>query len=247
MKIWATEHVFGHSWDTVVKGQWQKYPNPHNPAVLGTDVLERRVDPDTGILHSERIIQSDWGLAPWVQKLIGANRTCYAREVSTVDPTSRVMEMRSVNLTFCNFVSMHEHMSYRPHPKDPERRTLLKQETVVKVQGVPLTSYMESIIMNTVSANAAKGRAAIDWIVNRLGTETKNLSASLDLLRTEISEVASSVEDKIVRAARASIDELQRDLRKIQPPILVVLNAESAENLANPTASRHTSRRETSL
>jgi hypothetical protein len=41
-------------------------------AVIGTDVVERRVD--NGILHSHRIISSDWGLADWAQRLIGANR-----------------------------------------------------------------------------------------------------------------------------------------------------------------------------
>ncbi len=72
MKIWTTEHVFGHSWETVTKSQWQKYPNPHNTSVLGTDVIDRFVK--DGKLHSHRILTSDWGLAPWVQTLIGANR-----------------------------------------------------------------------------------------------------------------------------------------------------------------------------
>ena len=48
-----------------------------------------------------RIITSDWGLADWVQGLIGSNRVCYASEVSRVDPANRVMEMHSKNLTFC--------------------------------------------------------------------------------------------------------------------------------------------------
>ena len=58
MKIWTSEHVFNHNWDTVVQSQFRKYPNPHNTAVLGTDVYDRRVDPKTGILHSHRIITS---------------------------------------------------------------------------------------------------------------------------------------------------------------------------------------------
>jgi len=73
MKIWTQEHVFNYSWETVAQSQWRKYPNPHNTAVLGTDVLDRFVSSD-GKLHSHRIITSDWGLAPWVQTLIGANR-----------------------------------------------------------------------------------------------------------------------------------------------------------------------------
>ena len=173
MKIWTTEHVFGHSWDAVVRGQWQKYPNPHNEAVLGTDVVERRVD-GRGVLHSHRLIASDWGLADWVQRLVGgANRTCYAHEYSTVDPARRTMELSTVNLTFCNLVSMREVMSYSPHPEDPAGKTLLKQEMVVTVRGVPLTSYMESLILGTVSANAGKGRRAIDWIVEKLSSETR--------------------------------------------------------------------------
>ena len=58
MKIWTSEHIFDHTWDTVVKSQFRKYPNPHNNSVLGTDVYDRRVDPETGILHSHRIITS---------------------------------------------------------------------------------------------------------------------------------------------------------------------------------------------
>ena len=52
MKIWTSEHVFNHSWEQVTCGQWQKYPNPHNSAVLGTDVVDRRVV--DGVLHGHR-------------------------------------------------------------------------------------------------------------------------------------------------------------------------------------------------
>ena len=32
---------------------------------------------------------------------------------------------------------------------------------------------MESIIVNTVSSNASKGRSAIDWVVDTIGEESK--------------------------------------------------------------------------
>ena len=80
----------------------------------------------------------DWKLATWVQKLIGANRECYAHEYSTVDPNKKVMEMKSINLTFCSFVNMKEQMSYFPHPEDSSK-TMMRQETLVTVKGVPLT------------------------------------------------------------------------------------------------------------
>ena len=101
-----------------------------------------------------------------------SNQVCYASEYSTVDPKNRLMEMRSKNMSFCNFVNMEEKMTYTPDPEDSSR-TVMRQETVVTVQGVPLTSYMEGVIVNTVSSNSSKGRAAIEWIVEKLGNECR--------------------------------------------------------------------------
>jgi len=212
MKIWTSEHVFNHNWETVTIGQWQKYPNPINQAVVGTDVVDRRVV--GGVLHSHRVISSDWGLADWVQRLIGANKVCYASEYSTVDPKNRRMEMISKNMSFSNFVNMEEKMTYTPDPSDPGK-TVLRQETVVTVQGVPLTSYMEGIIVNTVSNNSSKGRAAIEWVVEKLGNECRalSLSASLDRLVSEYEDLKHQVAESIIAPARHSIEELQGELR----------------------------------
>jgi len=211
MRIWTSEHVFNHSWETVTTGQWQKYPNPHNQAVLGTDVVDRRVE--AGVLHTHRIITSDWGLADWVQRLIGTNRVCYASEKSMVDPKKRLMEMHSKNLTFNSYVNMEEKMTYTADPED-DTRTMLKQEMIVTVQGVPLTSYMEGIIVNTVSKNSSKGKAAIEWVVEKLGQECRGLSlySSLDSLKSEIVDLKHSVAESLILPAKKSIEELQQDL-----------------------------------
>ena len=125
-----------------------------------------------------RIITSDWGLADWVQRLIGTNRVCYASEKSMVDPKNRLMEMYSKNLTFNSYVNMEEKMTYTEDPED-NSRTMCKQEMIVTVQGVPLTSYMEGIIVNTVSNNSSKGKAAIEWVVEKLGQECRLGNISL--------------------------------------------------------------------
>ena len=61
---------------------------------------------------------------------------------------------------------------YSEHPEDPTK-TLLRQEAIVTVQGVPLTDYMESILTSKISANAGKvskrgelggrGRGSAPW------------------------------------------------------------------------------------
>lgn len=56
---------FSHPWETVTQAAWRKYPNPLNPNVLGMDVLDRKVD-KKGVLHSHRLMRTDWGLPNWV-------------------------------------------------------------------------------------------------------------------------------------------------------------------------------------
>merc|ERR1739848_761849 len=87
-------------------------------------------------------------------------------------------------------------------------------ETVVTVQGVPLTSYMESIIVNTVSSNSSKGKAAIEWVVEKLGQECRSLSlsSSLDKMKTEILDLKHTVAESLIIPAKKSIEELQQDL-----------------------------------
>uniref|UniRef100_W5MGX5 PRELI domain containing 3 n=1 Tax=Lepisosteus oculatus TaxID=7918 RepID=W5MGX5_LEPOC len=155
MKIWTSEHVFNHPWETVTKAAMQKYPNPMNPSVVGVDVLDRHVDPH-GRLHSNRLLSTEWGLPSIVKSLIGATRTCtYIQEHSVVDPGEQTFELKSTNITLTNMVSVDERLIYRPHPQDPEK-TMLTQEALITVKGVSLSSYLEGVMANTISSNANK-------------------------------------------------------------------------------------------
>ena len=46
---------------------------------------------------------------------------------------------------------------------------------------------MESIIVNTVSSNANKGRSAIDWVVDAIGKESKVYISWVEILRSLLS------------------------------------------------------------
>ncbi|XP_002757078.1 PRELI domain containing protein 3A isoform X1 [Callithrix jacchus] len=164
MKIWSSEHVFGHPWDTVIQAAMRKYPNPMNPSVLGVDVLQRRVD-GRGRLHSLRLLSTEWGLPGLVRAILGTSRTLtYIQEHSVVDPVEKKMELCSTNITLTNLVSVNERLVYIPHPENPEM-TMLTQEAVITVKGISLGSYLESLMANTISSNAKKGWAAIEWII----------------------------------------------------------------------------------
>lgn len=184
MKIWTSEHVFDHPWDTVVHAAWRKYPNPINPAVTGIDVLKR--DVDNGILRSERLIQTQFSIPTWVTKLIGLTNPNYSHEYSEVDPQKQEMTLKTVNLNCTNFISVDEKLTYKPHPSD-QQKTVLEQETIVHVRGVPLIDYCEHLFLSSYESNANKGRQAIEWVIGNIKRECEELSSKLltsELLRS---------------------------------------------------------------
>uniref|UniRef100_A0A8C8RUV1 PRELI domain containing 3B n=1 Tax=Pelusios castaneus TaxID=367368 RepID=A0A8C8RUV1_9SAUR len=177
MKIWTSEHVFDHPWETVTTAAMQKYPNPMNPSVVGVDVLDRHVDP-SGKLHSHRLLSTEWGMPSIVKSLIGACRTkTYVQEHSVVDPVEKTMELKSSNISFTNLVSVDERLIYKPHPQEPEK-TVLTQEAIISVKGVSVSSYLEGLMENTISSNANKGREALEWVISKLNAEIEEFTAS---------------------------------------------------------------------
>ncbi|XP_050308964.1 protein slowmo [Anthonomus grandis grandis] len=213
MKIWTSEHTFNHPWETVATAAWRKYPNPHNTAVIGTDVVERKVE--NGVLHTQRLVSSIWYFPKWATALIGSAKVCYAAEQSEVNLRERQMTLKTINLTFYRHIAVNETLKYVPHPSDPSK-TLLKQEAVVTVQGVPLTNYMENLLTNTISNNAGKGRQAMEWVINKINDEVKDLTRTTDEFVTNtkrsIDGLTSSAKksmDDISQKAKKSLDDIQ--------------------------------------
>ncbi|NXT89619.1 PLD3A protein, partial [Anhinga rufa] len=168
---------YSHPWDTVIKAAMRKYPNPMNPCVVGVDVLDRSLD-NQGRLHSHRLLSTEWGLPSIVKAILGTSRTLtYIEEHSVVDPVEKKMELCSTNITLTNLVSVDERLVYTPHPENPEK-TVLTQEAIITVKGISLSSYLESLMANTISSNARKGRDALEWVISKLNTELEELKST---------------------------------------------------------------------
>ncbi|CAD7079159.1 unnamed protein product [Hermetia illucens] len=204
MKIWTSEHTFNHSWETVAQAAWRKYPNPMNPAVIGTDVVERKVV--DGVLHTHRLVSSKWYFPKWAQAILGTAKVCYASEKSTVDPKERQMTLKTINLTFCRHISVDEVLYYTPHPTDPSK-TLLKQEATVTVEGVPLSRYMEDLLTSKISVNAGKGRQGLEWVIAKLNTEISSQVKG-------IAESAARSTDGLLSHTKKSLDDMTESARK---------------------------------
>lgn len=66
-----------------------------------------------------------------------------------------IIFLSAEQLTFASTVSMDERLVYSPDPNNSEN-TVLRQETIITVKGVPLTSYMENYLLNSISNNSFK-------------------------------------------------------------------------------------------
>lgn len=60
-----------------------------------------------------------------------------------------------LQLSFCNEISIIEQLTYKPHPSD-QSRTVMTQETLVEVHGIPLSSYFEDFVYKDIKQNAMK-------------------------------------------------------------------------------------------
>lgn len=48
---------------------WHKYPNPHCTHVQTIDVVDRTVDPETGIIRTERVLGCKQKAPTWIVKV----------------------------------------------------------------------------------------------------------------------------------------------------------------------------------
>jgi len=221
MKFWTSEYTFEHPWEKVTQAAWRKYPNPMNPSVVSIDVLDRKVE--EGVLHTHRIISSRWGMPGWVQSIVGSPNVMYANEKSEVDTKQQTMTLKTRNITFCKYIAVDETLKYQPHPDFPNK-TLLQQEAIVLVEGVPLSSYLEGLLTSTISSNATKGRHAMEWVLRRINDEIKELTSTVEKNKEEfLNNTKKSLDDMTVTAKKSMDETLTRakkslsDLTQIAP------------------------------
>lgn len=128
MKLFSSEHRFlyhyafsiailisSYPWETVSSANWLKYPNKNTSHVTNVDYLWRHIDPQTGCLHTGRLITcKQAGPAFLASFLAGSDSNAMALEESVVDPRNRRLSIKSRNLTLSNIISVEESCVYTP-------------------------------------------------------------------------------------------------------------------------------------
>jgi len=184
MKIFSSTHLYDYSWDQVTTANWLKYPNPNCAHVVHVDILNRELDPATGILHTERLITCRQPIPAFFRRILGAGDLSFAREVSHVDPVGRVHASTTWNLSMRDVMTVEERCDYRVAAVDEadatpalseslEGRTVFVQEARISalVNFSRLASRVEDFALARFDENAAIGRRGFEWVLERLWKE----------------------------------------------------------------------------
>jgi len=211
MKFWSSEYIFNHPWEKVTQAAWRKYPNPMNPSVTAMDVVDRTVN--DGVLRTHRIVGCHWGIPGWIAAIVGSPEKMYGNERSEVDPGNQVMTLKTRNITLCNYIAVDEKLEYVKHPQD-QGKTILRQEAVVTVEGVPLSNYVENLLTSTISVNASKGRQAMEWVLRKINDELKEFSCSVEKNKEQLFNQTKRSIDELTDSAKKSMDEISFKAKK---------------------------------
>lgn len=167
MRIFSTSSTFNYTWEEVSTANWRKYCpwNDKCEHVIAVDTLSRHVDPDTGILRTERLITCKQSAPKWLASLMGGNETSHVYETSYVDPAEKKVTMVSSNLTFSNIISCHETVTYSPLSAT---QTRFQQEAkIVALCGgwQKVKNAVEEATVTRFSENAKRGREGFEAVL----------------------------------------------------------------------------------
>ncbi len=167
MKVFSNSVTFNYSWEEVSTANWRKY-SPWNEKcehVIAVDTLSRTVDPETGILRTERLITCRQSAPEWLKSVLGCMEESQVFETSYVDPKNKTVTMISQNLTWSNLINVQETVIYRPLN---ESQTQFEQDAKITALcggWQRIKSNIEDALVKRFRENAVKGREGFEAVL----------------------------------------------------------------------------------
>jgi hypothetical protein len=170
MKIFQQSTEFDYSWEEVSTSNWRKYGpwNEKTPHVIAVDTLSRTVDPDTGILRTERLISCKQSAPKWVNTLLGGADTSLVYETSYVDPVAKKVTLCSMNMTMSDLINVRETCVYQPSTSSPENKTLMQQRAEITAfcgGWQKIRNSIEQFTVDRFQQNAQKGKEGFEMVL----------------------------------------------------------------------------------
>lgn len=170
MKIFQQTSEFDYSWEEVSTSNWRKYGpwNDRTPHVIAVDTISRKVDPDTGILRTERLITCKQSAPSWVNSILGGQDTSLVYETSYVDPTNKKVTMCAMNITYADLLSVRETCIYQPASSAPDAKTnFIQRAEITAFCGgwQKIKNSIEQFTVERFQQNAQKGKEGFEKVL----------------------------------------------------------------------------------
>ncbi|KAK3827607.1 MAG: PRELI-like family-domain-containing protein [Benniella sp.] len=167
VKFYQHTSSFEHAWDNVTYAFWLRYPNPFASHVVGCDVIDRQVDPHTGVLRTTRLIHKQGVLPRWGRHLI-KSADAYIIEESVVDPRTQTMVTRTKNLNHVRVMQVEETQTFTVHPENPKWTQVKTEARIISELRWGLTGRVEHFGVNKFMDNSVRARKGMAHILERL-------------------------------------------------------------------------------
>ncbi|KAL2157688.1 hypothetical protein VTH06DRAFT_5171 [Thermothelomyces fergusii] len=168
MKVFSNTEVFNYTWEEVSTANWRKYCpwNQKSTHVVAVDTISRTVDPETGILRTERLITCRQSAPDWIKTLMGGNiEDSHVFETSYVDPRNKTVTMVSSNLTWSNLISVQETVVYRPLNDQQTRFEQAAKITALCGGWQRIKNRIEDTLVKRFHENAVKGKEGFEAVL----------------------------------------------------------------------------------
>lgn len=169
---------YDHPWSHVVNGMWKKYPNSKCTHVVSIDVIDRSVNPENGIVRTERLFRCKQKAPMWIIKLFGGSEDAFVREISFVDPATQNATITSVNLSLSQFATCYEVVRYAP---SSATTTSFHQTAEIQARMALWRSAadrLEGWLADRFEQNAQLGKTAFTDVLRALWEERQTQMAS---------------------------------------------------------------------
>merc|ERR1712137_13046 len=193
-------HVFEHNWEDVSLASWHKYPSEDRPDVLSVDLVDRKFDPETGVLTATRLVIMQDGVPKILKPILGSG-TCICLEHSVVDPKQKTMILKARNITFESVATIEETFTYTENPEN--KFTNFLQQAEVRAYPFGVKGQIEQFLTNKFVNNAPLGQVIMENTVERvksksfldsLGDAWTACGKRLDSLKVEWDEKLTDME-----------------------------------------------------
>ncbi|CAE6463760.1 unnamed protein product [Rhizoctonia solani] len=144
----------------------------HSWAHVNLDVVDRSVDPKTGVIRTERILGCKQAAPRWIVKLLGGSDDAFVREISFVDPVTARTNVTSVNLSLSQYVTVLENIVYEP-TRGPDGRVQTQFTQTAEIQARmaiwrSVGERLEKFSVDRFGQNAQLGREGFEGVLRML-------------------------------------------------------------------------------